>query len=96
MEVMAQSNGASLNRALLFDGNDYVFWKIMMEAFIHSLDVRMWNVVIKPYSVPPTVPTNANDKLTFELDKKARYALLCGLTKYFFAKVVYCKLGNDI
>ena len=93
---MAQSEGASLNRALLFDGNDYVFWKVMMEAFIHSLDVRMWDVVITKYIVPAVVPTDANEKLKFELDKKARYALLCGLSRDVFAKVIYCKSANDI
>jgi hypothetical protein len=67
-----------------------------MEVFIHSLDVRMWNVVIMKYTVPPIVPTNANDKLTCELDKKARYALPYGLTKDLFVKVVYCKSTNDI
>ena len=57
----------------------------MMEAFIHFLDVRMWDVVITKYIVPPTVPTDANEKLKFELDKKARYALLCGLSRDVFA-----------
>ena len=68
----------------------------MMEAFIHSLDVRMWDLSMTKYVVLATVPTDTNDKLTFELDKKARYALLCGLTKDVFAKVVYCKSENDI
>ena len=86
MEVMAQSEGASLNRAPLFDGNDYVFWKVMMEAFIHSLDVRMWDVVITKYIVPAIVPTDANEKLKFELDKKARYALLCVSLEMYLPK----------
>ena len=85
---MAQVEGASLNQAPLFDDNDYVFWKVMMEAFIHSLDVRMWDVVMTKYSVPSTVPTNATNKLTYELDKKERYALLCGLIKDVFSNVV--------
>ena len=67
-----------------------------MEAFINSLDVRIWDVVITKYTVPPTVPIDANDILTYELDKKERYALLCGLTKDVFAKVVYYKSLNDI
>ena len=67
-----------------------------MEAFIHSLDFRMWDVIMTKYVVPSIVPTDANDKLTYELDKKVIYALLCGLTKDVFAKVVYCKLANDI
>ena len=61
----------------------------MMEVFIHSLDIRMWDVFMTKYVVPSIVSTNANDKLTYELDKKTRYALLCGLTKDIFAKVVY-------
>ena len=93
---MAQAEGAFLNWAPLFDGNDYVFWKVRMEAFIHSLDVRIWDVVITKYTIPTIIHTNANDKLTYELDKKARYALLCGLTKDVFAKVFYYKLANDI
>ncbi|XP_059066114.1 uncharacterized protein LOC131857483 [Cryptomeria japonica] len=93
---MAHSEGAFLNRAPLFDGNDYVFWKVKMEAFIHSLDVRMWDVVTTKYTVPASVPSDADEKLKFELDKKARYALLCGLTRDVFAKVIYCKSANDI
>ena len=68
----------------------------MTETFINSLDVRTWDVVMTKYVVPSTVPTDANDKLTYELDKKARYALLCGLTKDVFAKFVYYKSANDI
>ena len=93
---MAQAKGASLNRAPVFDGNDYVFWKDMMKVFIHSLDVRMWDVVITKYTIPSTAPTDPNGKLTYELDKKKRCARLCGLTKFVFAKVVYCKSANDI
>ena len=55
----------------------------------------MWDVVITKYTIPPTIPTDANDKLTYEVDKKARYAL-CALTKDVFSKVVYYKWENDI
>ena len=68
----------------------------MMEAFIHSLDVRMWDVVNTKYTIPTTIPIDADGKLKFELNKKARYALLCGLSRYVFANVVYCKPTNDI
>ena len=68
----------------------------MMEAFIHSLDVRMWDVVTTKYIIRSTLPTYPNDKITYELDKKARYPLLCGLTEDVFVKVVYYKSANDI
>ena len=68
----------------------------MMEVFIHSLDVRMWDVIITKYIVPTIEPTDPNDKHTYELDKRERYSLLCHPTKDVFAKVVYCKSTNDI
>ena len=56
----------------------------------------MCDGVFTKYIVPKIVPIDPNDKLTYELDIKARYALLCGLTKDWFSKVVYCKYINDI
>ena len=48
------------------------------------------------YTIPTIIPTDADEKLKFELDKKASYALLFGLSRDVFAKVVYCKSANDI
>lgn len=93
---MAQNEGASLTRAPLFDGTDYIFWKVKMEAFIHSLDVRMWEVVANKYTIPSSVPTDADEKIKYELDKRARFALLCGLSKEVFIKVMYFKSANEV
>ena len=87
---------ASLSQSPLFDGTDYVVWKVMMEAFIHSLDVRMWDVVVSNYIIPKIVPTDANDKPTYEMDKNARNDLLYALTKDVFDKVVYFQSADDI
>ncbi|XP_059076909.1 uncharacterized protein LOC131064953 [Cryptomeria japonica] len=67
-----------------------------MEAFIHSLDVRMWEVVSNKYDVPSIVPTDANEKTKYELDKRARFAILCGLSKEVFVKVMYFKSANEV
>ncbi|XP_059069957.1 uncharacterized protein LOC131859824 [Cryptomeria japonica] len=93
---MAQAEGASLTRAPLFDGTDYVFWKVMMEAFINSLDVHMWEVVVTKYTMPKTIPIDPDDKTTYELDKRAKFSILCGLTKDVFVKVMYCNSASDI
>lgn len=93
---MAQNEGASLTRAPLFDGTDYTFWKVKMEAFIHSLDIKIWEVVANKYTVPSVVPTDADEKAKFELDKRARFALLCGLSKEVFVKVMYFKSANEV
>ncbi|XP_059072885.1 uncharacterized protein LOC131873719 [Cryptomeria japonica] len=66
-----------------------------MEAFIHYLDVRMWEVVSNKYDVPSTVPTDADEKTKYELDKRARFAILCGLSKEVFVKVMYFKSANE-
>ncbi|XP_057821524.2 uncharacterized protein LOC131034148 [Cryptomeria japonica] len=66
-----------------------------MEAFIHSLDVRMWEVVSNKYDVPSIVPTDANERTKYELDKRARFAILCGLSKEVFVKVMYFKSANE-
>ena len=76
---MTQAKGDSLTRAPLFDGTDYVFWKVVMEAVIHSLDVCMWEVVITKYIVPKTVPIDPTDKIKYELDKWKHNCLKIGL-----------------
>ncbi|XP_059073489.1 uncharacterized protein LOC131070384 [Cryptomeria japonica] len=67
-----------------------------MEAFIHSLDVRMWEVVSNKYTVSFAIPTNADEKTKYELDKRARFAILCGLSKEVFVKVMYFKSANEV
>lgn len=86
---MAQAKGASLTRARLFDGFDYVFWNVMIEAFIKSLDVRMWEFFITKYTVLATIPIDADEKNKYEIDKRAKFAIFCGLPKEVFVKVMY-------
>ncbi|XP_059071613.1 uncharacterized protein LOC131070388 [Cryptomeria japonica] len=67
-----------------------------MEAFVHSLDVRMWEVVSNKYDAPSIVPTDADERTKYELDKRARFAILCGLSKEVFVKVMYFKSANEV
>ncbi|XP_059078184.1 uncharacterized protein LOC131876736 [Cryptomeria japonica] len=66
-----------------------------MEAFIHSLDVRIWEVVSNKYDVPSIVPTDADERTKYELDKRARFVIICGLSKEVFVKVMYFKSANE-
>ena len=38
-------HGHSLVIPSHFDGNNYVYWKVMMKAFLKSIDERVWNSV---------------------------------------------------
>ncbi|GLJ14875.1 hypothetical protein SUGI_0242010 [Cryptomeria japonica] len=94
---MAQTQeGASLSRAPLFDGTDYVFWKIRMETYLISVDLNVWNIVTTKYTVPSIIPTGPDDKTKYELNARAKHALLCGLTKDVFVKVMHCSSAYDI
>ena len=37
--------GQSLIIPHLFDGTNYVYWKVRMRAFLQSLDEKVWQVV---------------------------------------------------
>lgn len=58
---MAQE-GYFTSKAPLFDGSNYVFWKVRMQNYLISFGVNVWACVANGYSVPPTMPTDANGK----------------------------------
>ena len=53
--------GASNNKAPLFDGINFAFWKIRMRTYIMSLGADAWDVVETGY-VNPIVLASRDDK----------------------------------
>ena len=47
-DVMTE--GASNSRPPILKGHNYGFWKLLMKAYIHSIDERAWMTVSKPKS----------------------------------------------
>ena len=45
----------------LFDGTNYVYWKICMRVFLQSLDEKVWQVVKIGWTKPKKAPTNWDD-----------------------------------
>jgi len=37
--------GASINRAHLFEGDNYPFWKARMEIFLQTLGFGVWDAI---------------------------------------------------
>ena len=62
----------SLNVPPFFDGNNYVFWKVRMKAFLCSIDDTVWDAVETGWTRPEAAKstwdkvalaaTNANSK----------------------------------
>ena len=53
--------GQSLIIRLLFDGTNYVYWKVHMRAFLQSLDKKVWQAVEIGWTKPKEASTNWDD-----------------------------------
>ena len=42
--------GGLVDRAPLFDGNNYAYWRVRMRAFISTLDEKAWKLVLVGWS----------------------------------------------
>ena len=45
-------HGQSLIIPILFDGTNYAYWKIHMQAFLQSLDERVWLAIDVGWTKP--------------------------------------------
>jgi len=46
---MLNQEGGFTNRATMFNGKNYVFWKVRMKAYIQFLGDYVWDVVEEEY-----------------------------------------------
>ena len=46
-----------LIRVPLFDGEDFVFWKIRMKSYLMAIGLELWALVEEGYDVPKITPT---------------------------------------
>ena len=83
-------------KAPIFDGTNYAFWNIKMEAYLNALGFDVWQSVVDGYSPPATPPINQVGKKRSENNAKAKHALLCSLTDSEFTKVMRCKSAKEI
>ena len=59
---MTSQEGGSTNKAPLFDGTNFSFWKVRMRTHLMSLGADVWEVVETGYT-KPIVLANKDDKL---------------------------------
>ncbi|MQL88974.1 hypothetical protein Taro_021550 [Colocasia esculenta] len=93
MAAQGHSKGQSVNRPLLFNGEDYTYWKTRMEYFLQGLDYQIWSIVEEG----DLLVTNERDKWTeddkkrISLNCKGKSILCCALSKKEFNRISACK-----
>ncbi|MQL71509.1 hypothetical protein Taro_003823 [Colocasia esculenta] len=98
MAAQGHSEGQSVNRPPLFDGEDFTYWKTRMEYFLHGFDFQIWSIVEEG----DLIVTNEKDKWTeddrkkISLNYKAKSILCCALRKKEFNRVSACKSAMEM
>ncbi|MQM07343.1 hypothetical protein Taro_040182 [Colocasia esculenta] len=98
MAAQGYSQGQSVNRPPLFDGEDYTYWKTRMEYFLQGLDYQIWSLVEEG----DLLVTNEKDKWTeddkkkISLNYKAKSVLCCALSKKEFNIISACKSAMEM
>ena len=80
--------GQSINIPHLFDGTNYVYWKVRMRAFLQSLDETVWQAVELSWTKPKEASADWDDakiKAT-NYNSKALNALFSAVTNEEFKK----------
>jgi hypothetical protein len=90
---MTSHEGSSTNRVPMFDGTNFAFWKIRMRTYLMSLGDDVWDVLETGY-VKPVVLASKDDKLEFSFNAKSMNAILSGLAKAEFVKVMHFDSTN--
>jgi len=92
---MSSHEGTSTNKAPLFNGTNFVFWKVRMRTYIMALGADVWDVVDIGY-VKPVVLTNKDDKLELSFNAKAMNDILSGLAEAEFVKVMHLETTKEM
>jgi hypothetical protein len=92
---MTSHGGTSTNKAPLFNGTSFGFWKVRMRNYIMDLGADVWDVVETSY-VNPDVLASKYDKLEFRFNAKAMNGILSGLAEAEFVKVIHLESTKEM
>ena len=73
----------------LFDGTNYVYWKVRMRAFMQSLNEKVWQAVEIGWTKPKEAPVDwDDDKINMaNFNSKTLNALFSVVTNEEFKKI---------
>ena len=68
-------------RPPIFDGSNFVYWKMRIIAYLQSLGTEIWNIVEAGYTFPSVTPTDTAGKKQYETNAKVVNTLLGSLSQ---------------
>jgi len=54
----------------IFYGSNFVYWKVIITAYLQSFGIEVWDIVETGYTFPSTTPTDAAGKKQYEKMQK--------------------------
>ena len=89
--------GQSLIIPPLFDGTNYAYWKVLMRAFLLSLDKKVWQAVEIGWTKPKEAPVDWDDAKikVVNFNSRALNALFSVVTNEEFKKISFTKTANE-
>eukprot|EP00253_Pinus_taeda_P030840 PITA_30840 len=79
-------------RPPIFDGTNFVYWKVRVTAYLQSLGTEVCDIIDAGYAFPSVTPTDPAEKKKYETNAKAVNTLLGCLSQSEFVKVKRAKL----
>jgi len=92
---MTSGEGFSSNKAPLFDGTNYSFWKLRMQTYLSALGYEIWAAIENGYTGPFMPIIDAVEKKAYENNSKAKNAIMFGLVDRELVKVMNCESTKE-
>eukprot|EP00253_Pinus_taeda_P033563 PITA_33563 len=83
-------------RPPIFDGTNFVYWKVRVTAYLQSLGTEVWDIIETGYTFPSSTRTDPAEKKKYETNAKAFNTLLGCLSQSEFVKVMQYKSAKEI
>jgi len=79
-----------------FDGNNYAYWRNIIQTYLTSLGADIWISIVNGQKVMKNTPTDPDEKKLMSCNSKARHVILSGLTTIFSNKVMDCSTAKVV
>ena len=93
---MDKQERLSLGKSPYFDGTNYAFWTIRMRLYLQSLGYDVWEIVNNGYETPVNPFFDIDAKKLSDNNAKTMNAILEGLSKLEFTKVMHFKSAKEM
>ena len=87
---MDQQEGLDTNKPPLFTGEKYAYWSVRMRCHLMSLGWNVWVATEKEHNIRNLYHIDTLELGEYDVNSKSLNAILSGLTKTMFTKVMQC------